>query len=338
MSTALVKLTEEKIGNNNQLQAFVQQAKAVANVIFPENIQFADPSLRYGVRQVTVNSGDSKQVYKDKTTGDYLLHSSKIKEFVDAVSIRWTDSQLEERKYDEKGQVTYVRVKVFGELKSVDGTIKQTVASGTYDYYADKINFDSEKQVNKRRYKADQLAETNAKYRAVKDLFPKLPSLFSESDLKKPFFIPYVLEDKNLAIENALKDLPVEDQTLLRKQRAAHIMGIADTIYSPSIGQRQIENTSAPEKTSNVQDANIIEEKPMFTPEEKAHIDAETYRDAPVKERIEKILTLYKLKGLKNADGSEVTAAQVEKSSIDKQIIVIEKLLLMDDQNQELPL
>lgn len=338
MSTALVKLTEEKIGNNNQLQAFVQQAKAVANVIFPENIQFADPSLRYGVRQVTVNSGDSKQVYKDKTTGDYLLHSSKIKEFVDAVSIRWTDSQLEERKYDEKGQVTYVRVKVFGELKSVDGTIKQTVASGTYDYYADKINFDSEKQVNKRRYKADQLAETNAKYRAVKDLFPKLPSLFSESDLKKPFFIPYVLEDKNLAIENALKDLPVEDQTLLRKQRAAHIMGIADTIYSPSIGQRQIENTaSAPEQAFNVQEANVIEEKPMFTPEEKAHNDAETYRDAPQKERSEKIVTLYKLKGIRNKDNSEITTQQVEKASIDKQIEVIEKLLLTPDYSEELP-
>lgn len=333
MSSALVKLTEEKIGNNNQLQQFVQQAKAVANVIFPETLPFTDKYCRLGAEIVTVDANNDKQVYKNES-GGYCLHLSKLNEIAKAAKIRVVGSRILERKTDETGRVTFISHEVTVQYRTVSGEMITESYTGKYDYFNDAAT-KSEGQTKSRRKHAEALAESNALTRAFNKVLPQLPQSFTKEDFKKPFLIPYVEEDKNAL----LSEFSPEEQKEIKKELARKKLGIMDTIYSPSIGQKQIENTiSAPEQTSNVQDATIIEEKPMFTPEEKARLDAETYKDAPQKERTEKILTLYKLKGLRNPDGTEVTPAQVERNSIEKQLTVIEKLLLMPDVSQELPL
>ena len=87
---------------------------------------------------------------------------------------------------------------------------------------------------------------------------------------------------------------------------------------------------------NQVSEAQVISDQ-ILTPEEKAHNDAESYRQAPQKERTDTILKLYDQKGIKNPDGKPVTRQQVEKNSLDKQIEVIEKLLLTPDELPELP-
>lgn len=345
--SALLKLTDERISDNNSLVSFVDKAKVVTIPLFPETVQFTDPAMKFGAAIVSVDLnldsyGNNKDVYKNES-GGYCLHLSKINEIAQQAGVQITDSRILERKVDEQGRVTFIEHQVRGRMRSVDGSIKEDVATGKYDYFRDREKYVKkdgtliEGMIKSRRSHAEALAESNAKTRLFNKLVAKLPSSFTLDELKKPFLIPYVIEDKDAII----KDLPLEEQARIKTEVARKRLGLVNEIYPQGKQVEEAQVITQPSNTESmnqVSDAQVIDEKPLFTPEEKAHIDAETYRDAPVKERIEKILTLYKLKGLKNADGSEVTAAQVEKSPIDKQIIVIEKLLLMDDQNQELPL
>jgi len=54
-SNALIKFTEQRIGSNQQLQSFVQEARKVANVIFPETLSFSDNHCKLGAEVVTVD-------------------------------------------------------------------------------------------------------------------------------------------------------------------------------------------------------------------------------------------------------------------------------------------
>ena len=333
MSSALVKLTEEKIGNNNQLQAFVQQAKAVANVIFPETLPFTDKYCRLGAEVVTVNAENDKHVYKNES-GGYCLHLSKLNEIAKAAKIRVVGSRILERKTDETGRVTFISHEVSVQYRTVSNEMITESYTGKYDYFNDAAT-KSEGQTKSRRKHAEALAESNALTRAFNKVLPQLPQSFTKEDFKKPFLVPYVEEDKNAL----LSEFSPDEQKEIKKELARKKLGIMDTIYSPSIGRTQTENTApASENTSNIQEANVIEEKPMFTPEEKAKLDAETYKDSPQKERTEKILTLCKLKEMKNTNGSEITAAQIEKQTVENQIKFIEKLFLQQEPEGALPL
>ena len=333
MSSALVKLTEEKIGNNNQLQQFVLQAKTVANVIFPETLPFTDKYCRLGAEVVTVNANNDKHVYKNES-GGYCLHLSKLNEIAKAAKIRVVGSRILERKTDETGRVTFISHEVSVQYRTVSGEMITESYTGKYDYFND-LATKSDGQTKSRRKHAEALAESNALTRAFNKVLPQLPQSFKSSDFDKPFLIPYVEEDKNAL----LSEFSPDEQKEIKKELARKKLGIMDTIYSPSIGRTQTETTApASETTSNIQEANVIEEKPMFTPQEKAKMDAETYKDAPQKERTEKILVLCKLKEMKNTNGSEITAAQIEKQTVENQIKFIEKLFLQQEPEGALPL
>ncbi len=343
---ALLKLTDVRINDNTSLSAFIDNAKAVTIPLFPETVQFTDSALKYGAAIVSVNLnldqyGSNKDVYKNES-GGYCLHLSKINEIAQQSGVQITDSRILERKVDERGRVTFIEHQVKGRMRSVDGSIKEDVATGKYDYFRDCEKYVKKDgtaitgMINSRRSHAEALAESNAKTRLFNKLVAKLPSSFTLDELKKPFLIPYVIEDKN----ELLKDLPKETQQKIKEEVARKRMGLMDDMYptqKKTIEEAQVVTADESESMHHVSEAQIVEEKPFFTPEEKAHNDAETYRDAPQKERTEKIVTLYKLKGIRNKDNSEITAQQVEKASIDKQIEAIEKLLLTPDVVEDLP-
>lgn len=324
----LIKFTEERINTNEQLVAFVEKAKAITMPLFPETVQFTDTALKYGAAIVTVDtSNDSRDIYKNES-GGYCLHLSKLNEIAQQAGIQITDSRIIERKTDEKGRVTFISHQVKGRLKSVDGSIKEDVATGKYDYFRDLEKYNSEKQIKSRRSHAEALAESNAKTRLFNKLVAKLPQSFTIDELKKPFLIPYVIEDK----DELLKGLPKEDQLQLKKEIARKRLGLVDTIYSPPQGYE----SGSP---SQIQEAEVIteepEQKPVLSPEEQNHNAALTYKDAPQKERTEKILNLIKLKDFK--DGSQFTAARIEKASVDDQVKFIEKLMNLPDPQEGLP-
>ena len=342
---ALIKLTDVRINDNTSLSAFIDNAKAVTIPLFPETVQFTDSALKYGAAIVSVNLnldqyGSNKDIYKNES-GGYCLHLSKINEIAQQSGVQITDSRILERKVDERGRVTFIEHQVKGRMRSVDGSIKEDVATGKYDYFRDLEKYVKKDgtaitgMINSRRSHAEALAESNAKTRLFNKLVAKLPSSFTLDELKKPFLIPYVIEDKN----ELLKDLPKETQQKIKEEVARKRLGLMDDIYPAKkvIEEAQVVTADEDQSMHQVSEANIVEEKPMFTPAEKAKMDAETYKDAPQKERTEKIVTLYKLKGIRNKDNSEITAHQVEKASIDKQIEAIEKLLLTPDYSEELP-
>lgn len=342
---ALIKLTDVRINDNASLSTFIDNAKAVTIPLFPETVQFTDSALKYGAAIVSVNLnldqyGSNKDIYKNES-GGYCLHLSKINEIAQQAGVQITDSRILERKVDERGRVTFIEHQVKGRMRSVDGSIKEDVATGKYDYFRDCEKYVKKDgtaitgMINSRRSHAEALAESNAKTRLFNKLVAKLPSSFTLDELKKPFLIPYVIEDKN----ELLKDLPKETQQKIKEEVARKRMGLMDDIYPAKkvIEEAQVVTADEDQSMHQVSEAQVIEEKPLFTPEEKAHIDAETYRQAPQRERTEKIVTLYKLKGIRNKDNSEITAQQVEKASIDKQIEAIEKLLLTPDAVEDLP-
>lgn len=322
MSTQLVKLTEERIGNNNQLQKFVQQARAVANVIFPETLPFSDKYCRLGAEIVTVNPNDDKQVYQNES-GGFCLHLSKLNEIAKAAKIRVVGSRILERKVDETGRVTFISHEVTVQYRTVSGEMIKESYTGKYDYFNDAAT-KSEKQTKSRRKHAEALAESNALTRAFNKVLPQLPQSFNKKDFDKPFLIPYVEEDKDAA----LRDLSPEDQNYVKKQRALKALGIADTIYQSGTpgSSKQVEEAVVTEEITEVPQN---ETPPNETPE----VIAETYREAPQKERTEKILQLIELKKFKDP----ITVSRIEANSLDNQIKFLKKLLEMPDAEEELP-
>jgi len=199
--------------------------------------------------------------------------------------------------------------------------------TGKYDYFND-LSTKKEGQVKSRRKHAEALAESNALTRAFNKVLPQLPQSFQPNELEKPFLIPYVEEDKNAV----LRDLPVEDQKIIKNELARKRLGLMDTIYAPPAGSE-----ASPTRTQ-VQEAEVVEEeKPKFTPEEEIHLQVETYRDVPQKERTEKILTLIKLKQFEDPKGGTFTASRIEKNTLDKQLQFMEKLLNLPDAEEGLP-
>jgi len=335
---ALIKLTEERINNNTELQTFVDKARALTNPIFPETVQFTDTALKFGAALITVDLkldkyGNNRDVYRNES-GGYCLHLSKLNEIAQQSGITITDSRILERKTDERGRVTFISHQVKGKFKSVDGSIKEDVATGKYDYFRDLEKYSSDKQVKSRRNHAEALAESNAKTRLFNKLVAKLPSSFTLDELKKPFLIPYVIEDK----DELLKSLPKSEQDKIKSELVRKRLGITSKIYGgPEEHQSSQDRIIEDAEVTSVETGNTESE---ITPEEQNKINAETFREAPQSERTDVILNLCKKHEIKSKSGTEITAAMVEKSSIDDQIKFIEKLYNMESQavGEELPL
>lgn len=342
MNEALIKLTEERIDSNEKLQTFVQKAKAVTIPLFPETVQFTDPALKFGAAVVTVdlqldNYGNNRDVYRNES-GGYCLHLSKLNEIAQQAGIQIIDSKIMERKVDEQGRVTFINHQVRGRMRSIDGSIKELVTTGKYDYFRDIESLGkgdpNNKQVKARRKHAEALAESNAITRLYNKLIAQIPTSFSLDELKKPFLIPYVIEDK----DELLKGLPKEDQIEIKKLVVKKRLGLIDQVYSSGkeVAVEYLDDEDEPQNTD--MPIRRIENEATMTAEEINRINAETFRDAPQKERTEKILALIELKGYKDPTGAPLTGKRIEKNTIDSQIRFIEKLLNLPDKSEELPL
>lgn len=337
-NTDLIKLTETKIGDNTALSTFVEKAKTQTICLFPETVQFTDPALKFGAAIVSVDTkldqyGNNKDVYKNES-GTYCLHLAKLNEISQHAGIQITDSRILERKTDERGRVTFIEHQVRGRVKYVDGSIKEDVATGKYDYFRDVEKYVKrdgsliEGMIKSRRSHAEALAESNAKTRLYNKLNFKLPSSFTLEELKKPFLVPFVIEDK----DELLKDLPKEDQLQIKREVARKRMGLIDNQMYPQ--QKIVQNSAAlPESNNeNISDANytdIPQGESGISSAEQNKIIAEEFRNVEQKERTEKILNLVKINNYTDPNGAPFTAARIEKNSVDTQLKFIEKLLNM---------
>jgi len=335
---ALIALTKERIDDNNKLQTFIERAKQITIPLFPETVQFVDKALKYGAAIVTVDInidqyGNNHDIYKNES-GGYSLHLSKLNEIAQQAGIQIIDSRIIERRVDEYGRVTFINHQVRGRMKSIDGTIKEIVVTGKYDYYRDIEYYGkgdaNNKQVKARRKHAEALAESNAIYRLYNKLIAKIPQSFTLEELKKPFLIPYVIEDKDAL----LKELPENEQILIKKELVRKRLGLIDSIYS----NNKIEQVEQVETIVVDDDDPEMLQNEKLSKEEENKILAEEFRNVPQKERTEKILKLIELKGYKDPSGAAITAKRIENNSIESQIRFLEKLLNMPDKEEGLPL
>lgn len=340
----LVKFADKRISNNTELSTFLMEVKQNTICLFPETVQFVDPALKFGAAVVSVDLaldayGNNKDIYRNES-GGYCLHLSKINEISQHAGIQIIDSKILERKVDQNGRVTFIEHQVRGRLRYVDGSIKEDVATGKYDYYRDREKYlkdgkPNEKQINSRRNHAEALAESNAKTRLYNKLNFKLPSSFTLDELKKPILVPFIIEDKDAL----LSELPKEDQIQLRKELARKRLGISNSIYHQS---------PEPETVSYEVVSDDDKKTPAYQPQQPEEVDlkaknkiiAAEFKDSPQKERTDKVLNLVKLTNYNDPNGIAVTAARVEKQTVDNQIAFIEKLLNLQTelQSAEAPL
>ena len=336
---AIIKLAEEKIESNTRLQTFVQEAKQHAIVLFPETVQFVDPALKFGAAVVSVNTtldnyGNNKDIYKNET-GGYCLHLSKLNEIAQTAGIQIIDSRVLERKTDETGRVIYINHQVTGRMKAIDGSLKQLTTTGKYDYHRDLQSLGkgdpANKQVNARRKHAEALAESNAITRLYNKLMAKLPTSFTLDELKKPFLIPFVIEDR----EVILNELPEQDRIQIKKELAMKRLGLADQIYGNGNGRPTAEEAVVTVVEDEPEEQQATPQ-PVEIPKTNREY-AEEYRNVPQEQRSRKILELIKSTGHKDPKGGEITASRIAKMPIDQQIKFLEVLFDANDKNNDLP-
>lgn len=324
-STALLKLTEVKINDNTTLVNFIEKAKALTIPLFPETVQFTDPALKFGAAIVTVDVNNDKDIYQNES-GKYSLHLSKLNEIAQQAGIQVVDSKILERKVDEKGRVVFISHQVKGRLKSIDGSIKEMVVVGKYDYFRDCEKYAGKnKMINNRRTHAEAIAESNALTRLFTKLVSKLPTSFTLEELKKPFLIPYVIEDK----DEILRQLPEEEQIAIKRDLVRQRLGLMNEIYNhkeEEVKQEEIINYIQDDNEEDEEDESLIEIEQQQVNEIKKN-DAEYYRNVSQKERTEKILNLIKLKNYKDPKGIALTKERIEKNSLDNQIKFLQKLI-----------
>lgn len=331
----IVKYTETRIGNNSQLQQFIQEAKNVANVIFPETLPFNDRYTRLGCEVVTVDPENTKHVYKNES-GSYCLHLSKLNEIAKAAKIRVVDSKILERRVDETGRVTFISHQVTVQYRTVSGEMITESYNGKYDYYND-LATKTEANTKQRRKHAEALAESNALTRAFTKVIPQLPSSFSKSDFGKPFLIPYVEEDKDALLE----EFSPEERAEIKKDLARRKLGIGSQLFGSQPTQQGVTPTpktgapAAGAPAADTVDATVVEESTGSDDQPTPAERAEAWRNEKQESRTNEIMRLIEVKGWKHPKGYAVTAAMVNKSSLDKQVSRLEELYSMPDMQEE---
>jgi len=352
---ALIKLTDARIDDNNKLATFIEQAKAITIPLFPETVQFTDPALKYSATVVTVdttldNYNNNRDIYKNES-GTYCLHLTKLNEIAQAAGVQIIDSRPIERKFDEQGRVTFICHQIRFRMKSIDGSVKEIVVTGKYDYFRDCEKFmkpgEKDKygkpkglgQVNARRSHADALAESNALTRGYNKMIGKLPSSFTLDELKKPFLIPCVIEDKDAL----LSELPEADRLAIRKKLIEKRLGVADLIYGTP---EQVESMSKEKPPAENAQIEILpdEDEPEQESQSKPQVDIEQeigikcgdFQCFEQSERTRLILSLIDKTGwTRPGTNGKITEVGIAKTPLTRQVEVYKELLHLEAKQAE---
>jgi hypothetical protein len=346
-----------RVSDNNALQLFIEEVKKVMIPLVPELYVFTKPELKIGFQKVSVNLEKDTYIVDG---GKYSLHLNKLSEIAQAAGLIITDSRELLREKDESGRATLIKHQVSWEMKSIDGSVKSGVATGEYNYLEDCARFvykaDEVKsgktiakkgelktaQINKRRTYGGSLAESNAMSRAISKALVKLQQSFTKEELSKPFLVPCVITDFSDILKQHpdLERLYIAQQLGIVQNNPIQLEQKPQSVVTEvaQVPQPKVEPESKPESKPGIEEAKVIEEKkdgieikgnfaPNTTNEEKAHIVAESFRDCKQNERTEKIEALIKSKNYKRANPQ----TKINAYSVDKQIELIEKLLLLED-------
>jgi hypothetical protein len=190
-------------------------------------------------------------------------------------------------------------------VRRPNGGTRRGCTTGYYKFEEDKKRL-PEKQVESRRRFAEQLAESNAKIRAIFEALEQLPRHFTLDEIRKPFLVPCVVED--------LSDM-VKDDPEARRMLLAHSLGITDAVYGPRADARAV----------GAAVAEVVEEKPGETLDKRVR--------SPIIERLAEIEKLIVAKGFT----PKVGAKSPENLTAEEQAAYLWHLYSLPDRQLSLP-
>ena len=204
------------------------------NILVPAAMNFSSPMHKVAFELVFINpevdaKNNGPDIYSTDGGKTFTFHAKAANKIAGAAGINWNDSKAEEVQYDTGGRVNTVQHQVMWSIKRPNGTTRSGVTTGSYNYAEDSARF-GKAQADSRRHFALQLAESNAKYRAIFDALEMLPRQLKREDFAKPFVVPCIIED----ISDMIKDDPE-----MKRMVVAHSLGITDQIYGPQTQQRE---------------------------------------------------------------------------------------------------
>jgi hypothetical protein len=364
MSTALSTLSNKLISNNSELSALLEDARKVSIPLIPETTQFTDPYIRVGLTFVRVKTEfapkkkwDEKKramaetgefestngdIYKTDN-GQYALHHTKLNEIAKAGGVQIYHSSVEERQRDDKGLVVFISHLVKAKWRSVDGVYHDEAITGTYDYYSD-VKSKTQANADRRRNNADALAETKALNRLFRKAIPQFLGSYPLEELKKPFAVPFVIDDQKALLDS----LDPDDRKLVHKRLTEQRLGLIKDMTP----ERHIEDaeivTPKPQTTEGPAGLDPTKEvKPpepqapqaatILSPEEEINLTLNEYRNTEQKYRTKGMIELQLSKEIDD-QSANVTEEQFEKASVEDQIKFLSKLLHAPKKQEGLPI
>ncbi|MBN8545814.1 MAG: hypothetical protein J0L60_06740 [Ignavibacteria bacterium] len=341
---SLVRVSQELIGDANKLNTIYQELKDRTICLIPETANFsADRSKKLSLTVITVDTKmesafGNQDIYKTDS-GTFALHLTKLKEIFLSAGGNVIDSRILERKVDQDGRVLFISHQLKGKIQSIDGTIKEAVATGKYDFIRDCDRFQKNGQpnmaaVNQRRKHAEALAESNAMQRLIMSLVAKLKASYTIHELQsKPIIVACVTEDK----AGLLEMLPEAERALVRSEYVRAKLGLGNPIYEG----KQIEQAIPEAKEVKVVDVSLSDEEYEEIEAETSHTEdvsetlfsadprdvAEMYRDLTPDDRTERIMGLVESTGYVSPKGVPITPDAIEALSLNQQISFVERLL-----------
>jgi len=226
------------------------------NVMIPPAMNFSGMH-KVAFELVYINTAvDAKhngsEIYSVDGGKTYTFHAKAANKIAAAAGISWTHSEaVSPAEYDSQGQVLRLTHSVGWSIKRPNGMLRTGVSTGFYNYKQDLTRF-GDAQAKSRRNFAGQLAEANAKYRAIFDALDQLPRQLTMDEMKKPFIVPCVTED--------WMDL-IKGDPETKRMVVAHAMGIKENIFGPTAPVLQIQRREEPEETQ----ATVVTDKTTQT-------------------------------------------------------------------------
>jgi hypothetical protein len=324
-SSALITLPSVK--NQIELSEALSKLKDQFIILVPTQMNFASPLHKVALEAVEIDTESDKDIYSPNNDGKYTLHYKAANKIAGSAGIKWKESKVVKRELDKDGRANYIEHEARWEIKKPNGSTREGVSVGTYNYEEDRKRLAKHPaQIETRRRFANQNAESNAKTRAIFEALELLPRQFTLQELKKKFLVPCVVDD--------ISGLISDPET--KKMVVAHALGITEKMYGEPSKQQVDPNriTTASIEVVDERTQPELEKKPLGDPTRDTPLQdvVDAFKLAKPEERLSSIKQWIERKGYTLKPELPLP----EKMSIDEQVQYLTHLYGLKDKERSL--
>lgn len=202
------------------------------NLLVPPAMNFSSPYHKVALVPVWVDTTvddkyhNGREIWSPDGGKSFTFHLTLLNKLAGTANIIWKNSQQLKREVDpDDKRTTFIEHQVEWSVQKPDGSWRHGKTVGYYNYQEDKQRFSRRPaQVESRRNFSGQMAESNAKTRAIFEALDGISRQYTKEELKKPFLVPRVVED--------YRDL-IGDDPQARRMYLAHVFGMSDKLSGP---------------------------------------------------------------------------------------------------------